>query len=225
MKRLIISAACALAVSQMPMTDLEAAGAAGPYVGAGGGVSMFANTNPDENDLQTELTNAGITGTVDLDTTDVAFKIYGGYTWISPLGPVDRQSVEISYMHLGSIEGTANITAPAAVTINLEEEVQGVGLDWVGHFDLTPDFSGLVKAGVFYWSADYDLSVTSGAATYNRNGDDTGLSPMVGLGAEYKLGSNFMLRGEWEYIHDAGDKTSTGEASPNVFTLSGVMRF
>jgi OOP family OmpA-OmpF porin len=111
-------------------------------------------------------------------------KAFGGYQ-ITP-----NVAVEAGYADMGHIHSDSG-------TVNGRSEY----LDAVGLLPLGHNWSALGSLGVAHTSL------------HTANGNDDGVGPKIGLGAEYAINQNVSLRGEWEQYRPSvfGDHPAIGQ--------------
>jgi OOP family OmpA-OmpF porin len=177
------------------MTSVFSAGAMaqepGFYVGGSLG---YANLDQDEAEMQSILTNAGLTGTVDIDDEDLGWKFFGGYNFNQYFG------AEIGYVNLGSVDTAFNVTAPAAATGSASVDVDGFTASGTLSYPINEQLDVFGKLGVLVWNADGSASVSG--VTVSADDDDTDVH--FGIGGKYHHTENITFRAEWERAFDVG---------------------
>lgn len=144
----------------------------------------------------------------DEDCSNPGWKIYGGYKL------TDILSVEGGYYNLGSSEEsiTGSVTKGdyTMTDISAEGKASGLGVTAVASIPIMDNFEVFGKAGAMVWQSD--ATVTAETITNNTTGttcpssactattDKNGTSPLVGVGASYKINDNFGVRGEYEHF-------------------------
>jgi len=109
----------------------------------------------------------------EIDESDTAFKLFGGWTANQNLG------VDIAFIDLGTYQsGLA--------------DAYGVAFDVVGYLPLGNNFNILGKLGMFAWTVDVDI----------LNASDDGTDLTYGLGVQYDFTRHLSIRGEWEEFSD-----------------------
>jgi OOP family OmpA-OmpF porin len=120
------------------------------------------------------------------DSRGTAFKLYGGYQFNPNI------ALEAGGVNLGKF--------------STDGRVNGVFLDAVGTFPLSPSWSALGRVGV--------------ARTKTKAGgaSDTTTSPKLGLGVQYNLSQRTNIRGEWERyrVPDFSGRTNADMLSVGV---------
>lgn len=139
--------------------------------------------------------NAGAT----LDTSDVAWKAWGGFQFNKYF------SVEGGYMNLGSY----------AVSNGNTIEPAGWGLSVMGTLPITPTFSAFAKAGEYRMRQKMNPASTA----------DNTWSPVFGAGLKYDFNPNFFGRLEYDRIQNLGSGSTTINSDVNVYTLGLGYKF
>jgi len=174
-KTLLISAACLTGAAQ----------AGGDYL-QGWGVSP-----------QTRFYAGGSLGVADQgeyeDGNSTAGKLFGGIRYGRYLG------AELGYTKLGGVESTLGDRLETL----LESETSGLYAAAMGYIPVAHRTELMGKVGVMGW--DTDLSRTEQLINTKAEYDDSGTSPLVGIGAQYHMTPNMAVRGEWERVFDAGN--------------------
>lgn len=166
----------------------------------GGSIGYTSVDTVDESTLNSTLATAGITATSDVDDNDLGWKLFAGYNFNQYFG------VELGYVDLGEAEADVTITAPTAVTANIDAEADGFTFAGIARYPVNEKFDVFGKVGAFVWDVEGTASVTSGATTAALNAEDDGTDIMFGFGAEYEIRNNIGVRIEWErYEVDSED--------------------
>ena len=165
----------------------------GLYVGGGFGYSLG---DQDEDDLQSLITGAGATGTVDVDDTGFGWKFFGGYDFNQYFG------FEGGYVNPGQSDATFTLTAPAAATGKVTADLDGFTFNGTLSYPVNDQLAVFGKVGAFFWNADLSGTV-SGIGTISM--EDDGTDMMFGLGAKYNFSDTISFRGEWERFSDVSD--------------------
>lgn len=152
----------------------------------------------------------------DKDCRNPGWKVYGGYK------ATDIISIEGGYYNLGSskeslsgsvTKGDYTVTNPSA-----EGKASGLGITAVASVPVVDNFEVFGKAGAMIWQSEATVKadsitnnatgVTCPAANCTLSTDKNGTSPLIGVGASYKINDNFGVRGEYEYFQrqDVTDK-------------------
>ena len=161
----------------------------GYYIGG-----SWGQARPDFN-TSNSVANMGAS----IDTSDVAWKAWGGYQFNKFIG------VEVIYINLGSY----------AVSNGNTIEPAGWGIALVGTAPITDTFALFAKIG------EYRIRQKMNPASV----DDNTWSPSFGLGMKYNFNPNFFGRLEYERIQSIGSDTSTIDNNSNVYTLGLGYKF
>lgn len=125
--------------------------------------------------------------------TAAAGKVYGGVR-------VHRYGgVELGYSKFGEVTKNGKDGRLATTTTSDAGGVYGAGVVYV---PVVPRLELLGKAGAMGWSQDNTSTIELTKVTEQNS--DSGVSPLVGVGAQYQLNNNMYLRGEWERAMNVG---------------------
>lgn len=145
------------------------------------------------------------------------WRLLGGVRFNPMLG------AELSHGKLGeaSMDGKTGERRAA-----IKNELKSTNLTAVGYLPVTPQIEAFGKAGIAFWKRD---SVTTkevpneaaqglnpGGTTLDpfgthfetENSSDSGTSPVVGIGAQFRWNENLHIRGEWEHIFNVGSDSN-----------------
>lgn len=160
-----------------------------PYVGASYGM----NTSVDDNDLSAAC---GVNGVAcrEVCDTDKAVNVYAGY----PLSP--NLAVEAGYTDM---DYTARIEQ-AGGTLRGDQQSKALTLSAVGRKALTANAGLFGKVGAALWKSE--------AVTTAGNADDSGVTPVVGVGAEYNFSEHFGVRAGIDHFVSMGEQSKIIES-------------
>lgn len=135
------------------------------------------------------------------DGSSTAGKLYGGVRYGRYLG------AELGYTALGEAETKIQIN-DERVMPSLKSDTGGIYAAIMGYLPVAHRTEIFGKAGVMKWDSDYkiDYSQSDNDDNYEDSAeDDSGTSPLIGLGAQYHMNPNMFFRGEWERVMGTGD--------------------
>jgi OOP family OmpA-OmpF porin len=185
------------------------------YLGAGIGQSREQNHHER---ITQQLLGSGFTTTsIDDDSKDTAWKLFGGRKFNKNF------AIEASYFKLGEFGFTAHTAPPGTLTGKIK--LQGVGVDGVGILPLTEKFSAFGKLGLQYAQSKDTFSGTGAVTATNPNPSKSSAGYKLGLGAQYDFTPSLGLRGEWENyrINDAvGNKGNINTLMVGVVYMFGA---
>ena len=123
----------------------------------------------------------------------MSWKVFGG----ARLNPMF--GAELAYAQLGTAEKKGVI---ATQTAQVSNELAGYQLSGVAYLpiNVVPHLELMGKGGAMFWERTTQETLN----TTSKHSTDQGISPLVGLGAQYQLNPNLHLRGEWEHVFNAG---------------------
>ncbi|MGB3916668.1 outer membrane beta-barrel protein [Thiothrix litoralis] len=161
----------------------------GPYVGAGIGL----NTSIDDNDLNAVC---GVNGVAcrEVCDTDKAVNAYAGYQ-LSPTWGLEAGYTDFDY--------TARLAQDAS-TVTGEQQSKALGLSAIARKPLAQNLGVYGKVGGAAWKS----KVTTSAG----NAEDSGVTPTVGVGAEYNFSNHFGLRAGIDHFFSMGEQSKLIEA-------------
>lgn len=125
------------------------------------------------------------------DDKDVAGKVFGGARFNPMFG------AEVAYNKLGTTRKSGVSNGSAA---SMNNTLSGISVSGVGYLPTTPEIEAFGKAGLMKW--ERNTTQTVGTNTTNSQADGT--SPLLGVGAQYRLNENLHLRSEWEHVFNVG---------------------
>ncbi len=125
----------------------------------------------------------------------MSWKLYGGARFNPMFG------AELAYTHQGTAEMDGTGTADSK-RVSSKNEISGYQLTGVGYLpvNIVPALELTGKAGVMFWNRETEVT-TDGR---KKTSSDDGISPVIGLGAQYPLNQNIYLRSEWEHTFNTG---------------------
>lgn len=160
-----------------------------PYVGAGYGI----NSSVDDNDLSSTCGVGGVACREVCDT-DRAVNVYAGYP-VSPNLAVEAGFTDMDY--------TARIEQDGGA-VRGDQKSQALTLSAVGRKALTQNVGLFGKVGAAFWESE--------AFTTAGNADDSGVTPVVGVGAEYNFSEHFGMRAGVDHFVSMGEQSKIIES-------------
>ena len=106
---------------------------------------------------------------------------------------------EVAYLQTGEAEDSA----ATAREPDLKSSVRGLSAAAVGYMPVNARTEIMGKLGAAYWDQTNSSEVK--LTDVRSESSDNGFSPLLGIGAQYRLFQNMNLRGEWERIFSAGE--------------------
>lgn len=192
-----ITTLAGICIGSLLFMSTASAAEPGFYLGAGIG---FANivTDDDEDDLQDALNASGLTGTIDNDTKNFGWKVYGGYTFSEYFG------FELAYLRLGQAEVTADVTAPVAGSIRAKSEIRGVEYVITGYFPVSDKWDLTARIGAVSWDADPELIVAGSGSVIpvTAFGDADGTNFTIGIGFNRNINDRWTWHSGLQYFAD-----------------------
>lgn len=122
-----------------------------------------------------------------------AGKLYGGVRYGRYLG------AELGYVKLGSIESDLKDRLETLA----ESDTSGLYAAAMGYLPVAHRTELMGKVGVMRW--DTDMTKNQRLIGSKVEDNDSGTSPLIGIGAQYHMNPNMFLRGEWERAFGTGN--------------------
>jgi OOP family OmpA-OmpF porin len=129
--------------------------------------------------------------TGDFDGSDTSWKLFGGYR----MNPYF--ATELEYIDGGQPDDSG-----------LEIDISGFNLSVLGSWPVSEQFDVFAKLGMLFWDADA-----------RGFGDESGEDFSYGVGADFKFGENWAIRGEYQRFEIEDTDTA------DLFSLGVFFRF
>lgn len=200
------SLAAALCLPLLALAGGVQAADNGYYFGAGAGAARSELGSEFRNTLSSGY------GTVRLseDKTDFAARALLGYRF------TPNFSIQGAFGHYGRVEGRAGTTLPLG-TVNTERETRALTLGIVARLPVSERLDLTASAGAAFWKTGQEtttvLPVSNVAVRDTRT--QTGASPLLGLGMQFRLTENTRLSFDVEHFRTGKDGNS-GISRANV---------
>lgn len=138
------------------------------------------------------------------------WKVFGGARFNPMFG------TELAYAQLGTAEKSGQV---GEENVYVKNEVAGYQLSGIAYLpiNVVPNLELMGKGGAMFW----ERNTTESLDTAGDQTTDQGISPLVGVGAQYQLNQNLHVRGEWEHVFNTGSG-SEHETDANHYTV-GLM--
>ncbi len=159
----------------------------------------------------------------------MGWKLFAGYSFNQYFG------AELAYVDLGELKagGKGNVTGSlrnvnisGEISAEIRGEINGFTFAGVGRYPVTDQFDILAKAGGFYWDIDLKSNLKWRFGSLSGSASDSGISYVLGLGAEYGITENLSLRAEWErYGYDYDKNGLKSDGNVDFFSASVVYEF
>lgn len=167
------------------------------------------------------------------DGSDRAWKAAAGYRFLPWL------SAELTWTDAGeavSAYSLRQVTTPPPSSVGQIRgtyRLRGLGAALVGELPIGETFAVSLRAGAARAKLDYDENGTDIAGKpYQFHGpDDTDTVPLAGLGAAWRLDTNWELRLDWDRWFDVGTRFDLTETTNgrfdhvDLYTLNVAYRF
>lgn len=138
-------------------------------------------------------------------------KVYAGMKFNRMMG------AELGYMHVGEAETVAKDSPGGRLDADLSSDMDAIYAVGVGYLPVAPQMELIGKAGIARWSQDSSKEVKEIAE--KSTASDTGISPLIGVGAQYRLSPNMHIRGEWEHAFGTGTEDTDFETGIDLMSV------
>lgn len=173
----------------------------GPYVGAGGGQSMFRSNLPGQ--IESAYAGSGLTveSASVTDDKDGAWKVYAGWR-------VHRYAaVELGYLDFGRATTHYDIGVPFQGIARRDGryELTGIELSGVGILPIADRWAVFAKAGALFSRLEYDetgVNQFSEPASFSHTNRQTRF--LWGLGGSFDVTDALSARLEWQRVEKPG---------------------
>lgn len=142
------------------------------------------------------------------ENKDFAWKAFTGVR----LNPMTGS--ELTYHRLGKSQLNGSGTSANDKATN---QFTGTSVSGLAFLPVAPGIEGFAKAGALFWQRKTTQTQNDQTTDASANG----ISPLLGLGGQYRLNPNLHLRGEWEHSFNVGSD-SVYETDVDEYTL-GVL--
>lgn len=131
-------------------------------------------------------------------------------------------AVEAGYIDFGKAKYSASYTGGTA-----QGTVKAGGLDIaaLGIVPITDSFSVFGKAGIVAARVKSSLTATAPASAATGNVSANAISPLIGLGASYKVSDAVDVRAEFDHASNLGKSSTTGKLTANMLSVGLAYHF
>lgn len=175
----------------------------GWYGSVTGGISSYGNSRDDEDDLENQLANEGISARAHVDDNPAALGLGIGYH-VNP-----NFALEADWLDLGRATANVHAFAPADFFIHQDADAQGVTVDAYGLIPINHVVSLFGKVGLFNYTLDEHLS-SDQPLPPPTDFSVSGTTWDLGVGAEIHFTPMMGLRAGFTSYRHVGDANTTG---------------
>jgi OOP family OmpA-OmpF porin len=208
--------------------------APGLYFGAGAGVGYVSYNYDDFNGVANGLNGAGLGGgglsqNTSKETTDFAWKVFGGYRFNQYFG------LEGSYTDFGKFDYQYQFSQAGLPAGNgsMSYQAHSWNVAVVPRFPLQNGLFVQGKVGAAFTSTENSFNLTAGTFTQQGTDRKSRTNLLAGVGLGYDFPNGLSIIGEYEYYGEGGSEFNygsngvggTGRADLNLFSISGMIRF
>jgi OOP family OmpA-OmpF porin len=164
----------------------------------------------------TALTNAGATAlTSNGKSNGNQWRLQLGYK-VNP-----NFAIEGGYIDFGKAKYSASY---AGGTAQGTTKAGGLDIAALGILPITDSFSVFGKAGLVAARVKSDLATTP-ASTATASVSANAISPLIGLGASYKVSDTMDVRAEYDHASNLGKSGKTGKLTANMLSVGLAYHF
>lgn len=200
-----------LSLAVLQAGNPAAAAEPGGYLGAAFGQSQASDLNAAE--INAALASVGLGAVTSVDDKGTPFRLFGGYRFS------DNLAVEGGYTSFGKFTSQSTIVSGGSGTVNGEWSSYSLNVAAVGMLPVGQSLSLFGKGGLSLWNLDFDLAASGPGGSLTASESESGVSPLLGLGAMFNISSKFAIRADWERHFAVGDDSTTGESDVDLITL------
>lgn len=158
-------------------------------------------------------------GTSHTSDNDTGYRFTGGYQFSQYWG------AEVSYVDFGQAEGDVSITSPSAGAFSVKRKVHGFVFAGTGTYPFNDAWSGYLRLGAIVGHVEVDGSGTGSLSTSTATQSSTDWKVTYGLGVNWKVANNWILRAGLDQYSSLGNQNKTGEGDVNLASVGIVYRF
>jgi hypothetical protein len=189
------------------------------YVGGGLGQS---NSRYKSDNLTSDLSSGGITGTGTAGGSSTSGRLFAGYQIYEVF------ALEAGYFYLGdylSVNGTYSKPLPAS-TFSGTTKGQGADLDLVWTVPVARSFLGIARVGGALFRADPAWTANAAAfTTMSGAARKNNLVAEAGLGLQYDFTKTIAARLEWQRFFNVGVGLASGSAPIDYYSAGMLVKF
>lgn len=145
--------------------------------------------------------------------------------WATPTGVIPASSlptmgVELGHMELGENTAKGKAGRMDIYDSELQSELSASYIAGVGYVPVAPRTELLGKVGAAFWKQNGSKTVAEDS-DLDTNSTNSGVSMLLGAGAQVKLNPNLSLRGEYEHVFGTAADTDY-EADAGLLSVGAV---
>ncbi len=133
--------------------------------------------------------------------------------------------IEGGYSDLGKSKFHSIVTSGGSGTGDGEWRAYSIDISALGILPLGDQFSLFGRAGLGIWNLDFKFTASGPGGTATVSESESGVSPLLGIGATFNFTPQFSLRGEIERHFSVGKDDTTGKSDIDLITLGLQFRF
>lgn len=158
-------------------------------------------------------------GTSHLSDSDTGYRFTGGYQFNKYWG------AEASYVDFGQAEVDVTATTPTAGTLSSKKQAHGFVFAGTGTYPFNDQWSGFLRLGGIVGHVQNKTAGTGSLAGFAGTQTSTDWKVTWGVGVNWKLTDNWVVRADWDQFSSLGNQAKTGENDVNLFSIGVVYHF
>lgn len=187
------------------------------YIGVAFGVSQAADL--DAASINASLASIGLGAATSVDDKGTPFKIYGGHR------ASENFAFEAGYTSFGEFTSNSTIISGGSGSVSGKWSGYSLDLNVLGLIPVGESISLFGKAGIGIWNLDFDISASGPGGSLAASESESGVSPILGFGAMFRLSPVFSVRADWERHFSIGDSSTTGDSDVDLITVGVQYHF
>jgi len=207
-KRFIIWTAAAAAAMSLPLAAQAADDSW--YLGFDAGQAHYSG-------LEGQVAPFG--GINHVSDSDTGYRFTGGYQFNKYWG------AEVAYVDFGQGEEDVTVTTPAAGTFSGKKQIHGFVFAGTGTYPFNDSWSGFLRLGGIMGHVQNKATGTGSLVGSAGTQTSTDWKVTWGVGVNWKLTDNWVVRGGWDQYSSLGNQSKTGENDVNLVSVGVVYHF
>ncbi len=158
-------------------------------------------------------------GTSHTSDSDTGYRFTGGYQFNKYWG------AEASYVDFGQGEQDVTITSPTAGTLSGKRQIHGFVFAGTGTYPFNDSWSGFLRVGAIDGHVQSKFTGTGSLAGSAVTETSNDWKVTWGVGVNWKLTENWVVRAGWDQYSSLGNQNKTGENDVNLLSVGAEYRF
>lgn len=158
-------------------------------------------------------------GTSHVSDSDTGYRFTGGYQFNEYWG------LEASYVDFGQAETNVTVTTPVAGALSGKRQDHGFVFAGTGTYPFSDNWSGFLRFGTIIGHVQNKVAGTGSLSTSTVDQSSTDWKITYGIGVNWKVADNWILRAGWDQYSSLGNQNKTGENDINLMSVGIEYRF